>query len=134
MATFETNLITYLNAEIPSIKFYSHIPEKRSYPAACYQLVANPHDHNLDGAAGVARARIQFSFFSYDQADTEEQAELLRVSLDGYHGAMGDGEVLSALLQNELCLYEQPANGTDEGIYHRVVDYMIKHRVTIPSF
>jgi hypothetical protein len=113
-------------------------PQTAPLPALTYATVSNIRGHNLTSADGVSVARVQFDAWASRKSDAVAIKARLEAIWDGYRGRIAVGadelEVLWAKQINDVDLSERPADGSDQMLYRLVIEYHIKHRVTIPTF
>jgi hypothetical protein len=122
-----TNLVTTTGV------YVGRIPRAARYPVIGISRVSGGHEHVLSGAAGYATPRIQLDVWSTSMVTTLAVAEAVRQVMQGFKGTMGSTTVSSVVLENEIDLTEEPDDGSDLGIEHRVLDYFIRYTESIPS-
>lgn len=101
--------------------------------ALTYTIIDTIHDHLINGLAGIARSRIEFSSFASTRAGANLIAEAVRKSgLQGYTGAMGGVLIESVMLESGIqTLDERPTDGSQEHRYLTVFDYRIAYQETV---
>jgi hypothetical protein len=104
-------------------------------PALYYLVITNPRGHHLRGGDGTAEARMQFDCCSEDLAESLDIKLALERLLDGISQQDISGlRILWAAQIDEHDLHETPdAAGSGETLYRTVVEYRIKHRVSIST-
>jgi hypothetical protein len=133
LSTLEESLKDFLTATIDLNPHYR--PQTiTTFPSLTYQRISTPRVHNLDGAAGLAKGRVQLDVWSHSLSEATQMASAIRGVLHGYSGPMGGIIVTVASLEREFVLYESPTDATDLGIHHILLDYRINYRETIPAF
>lgn len=135
MATIVKGLQTFLEAQstitsVVGTRIYpQHLPRNSSYPCLTHQLVSRTYGHHLSGVTGLSTARVQVDCWGEKLSDVETLAEAVRVALDGYFGTIGDVTVAFVQLDNEQDLSEAPQDESEQWLYRRTQDYLIKHGV-----
>lgn len=130
----EGSLLEFLTGVVDVAVYPDHIPQTATLPCISYWLVSRVHVHNLDGAAGVAQARIQIDVWSHSKTEADRYAKDLRIALDGYRGTMTDVDVMGVVYEDRNVFYEAPEDGSDFGTFHIALDFIFHYRVTIPVF
>ncbi|MEZ5945216.1 MAG: DUF3168 domain-containing protein [Planctomycetaceae bacterium] len=108
------------------------LPQNPVYPALTYRLISAPHDHTLTAAAGVVRVRFQFDAFSERLSETSEIIEAIRLSLQRATGDFGDSEIMASRQDNEQFFGMEPMDASQQYLYRKTADYIIRLRATIP--
>lgn len=100
--------------------------------AITYAVVSTMHDHLINGLAGIARSRIEFTCYAATRAGANAIAEAIRTcGLVGYTGAIGTTQILSVRLEDgNQSLDELPTDGGQEHRYLTVFDYMVAYTET----
>lgn len=93
------------------------------YPAITYWHVTEPHEHALEGPAGLATPRVQIEAWSNGVDEAWELSEAIRHSLDGFRGPIGDVTIVGALLETRRGATYQPASKA----YCVESEYLIAH-------
>lgn len=109
-------------------------PQKQGLPCLEYQVISNPRGHWLSSASGAAVARFQFDCWSNDLAECVAIKTALENALDGRNVVSLGVVILWSKQVDEHDLHEWPTDGSDRSLYRISVDYLIKHRVPIPTF
>lgn len=110
--------------------FPSRRPQKRQLPCLTYRIVSKPRDPDLDGPAGIARARVQVSAWSHRYGDAKQLVQAVRAGLPiGFRGLLGPGVVVTGTTHTgESDLAEAPTDGTDDWTYQITFDLKINYR------
>ena len=101
-------------------------------PLILYEMTDYQHDHDLDGAAGVALATIQFSAMSNDHAESIAVANALKAELQGYSDMLHSRDAFNVWLENQSQSSEQPDPGSDVTIYEQTLIFNVLHTETSP--
>jgi len=112
--------------------YHHHLPQSAEFPVLTFQLISSRHEHDLLGAAGIVTARYQVDCWSYSLSEAATMAEAVRQALQGFSGDMEDTEILFIVLDDQNNLDEAPKDGSDNWLYRREQDYLIKYRESIP--
>lgn len=133
-----SNLYSYLSgrtgitALVSSRIYPHHLPQSVStFPVLTFQQISNNHLHHLDSAAGVTVARVQVDCWGNTLSSVESLGEAVRAALQGYMGVMGTTVIHFVQLDSEQDLHELGLEGSDEWIYRRSQDYLIKYVVQV---
>jgi hypothetical protein len=94
-----------------------------------YSVISTQHDHLINGLAGVARSRIEFTTYAATRAGANAIAEAIRTcGLVGHTGAMGTMQILSVMIDGgNQTLDELPTDGGQEHRYLTIFDYQIAY-------
>jgi hypothetical protein len=97
--------------------------------ALVYSVISTQHDHLINGLAGVARSRIEFTTYAATRAGANAIAEAIRTcGLVGHTGAMGTMQILSVMIDGgNQTLDELPTDGGQEHRYLTIFDYQIAY-------
>ena len=100
--------------------------------ALVYTIIDTMHDHLLNGLAGVARSRIEFTAYAATRAGANAISEAIRTcGLVGHFGAMGTMQILSVQIDSgNQTLDELPTDGGQEHRYLTIFDYLIAYTET----
>jgi hypothetical protein len=110
------------------------IPQKNTtWPVLTYRTVSTQQEHDLSGACGMARPRIQLDCWHETSVGAEALAEAVRNALDGYTGAMGSATVSVALLEDTQDFYRPNEDGSDNGVHQISLDFQIIHLESVPT-
>lgn len=114
--------------------FFGALPQTKRFPALTYFVPSRTGGHNLGGADGTSRARVQISAWSFSELEAEQLAMAIRDRFDGFVGLIGQVEITACLFAGEVDLPEPPGkDGSDDWTYQIAVDYSISHRVPLPT-
>lgn len=138
----ESSLHSYLSSKtsitnlVGSNIWRGRLPQSYSWssPAITFRRISEPHDHNLDGASGIAQARVQIDCWARSAATADNVAEQVRLVLQGYSGTLGTITATSVVLDNVVSIPEQPKDASDEWRYHIALDFLIFYRESVPQF
>jgi hypothetical protein len=126
---------TAITALVGSQIFANHLPPRwNKQPAISFHRASTEHEHDIAGAVGCARVRMQIDCWSILYEEALEISEAVRTSLQGYRGMIGSVEATSCTLLNTAVLPEPPAKADDAWIYHVALDFLMIHRESRPSF
>lgn len=97
------------------------LPQTPVYPALTYRRVSGLGVHNLSGAAGRGRSRIQVDCWAETYLGAQALAAAARASLDGFNGTL---VTLRAVIfrENELDDFEDAPE-----LYRVIQDWRISH-------
>jgi len=113
--------------------YHHHLPQEAVFPVLTFQMISSRHDHDIQGAAGACTARYQVDCWSRSLAECVELAEAVRQALQGYKGTMEDDHIFFITLDDQNNLDEAPKDGSDQWLYRREQDYLIKYRESVPE-
>lgn len=132
---FEQALVAYWTLMLPGVKLYPlRRPQSSPLPAATFSINSKVHGYNQRGADGTVIATIQFDIYSKTYGEAVDTAEQLRQILQGFMGSLAGVDTLFSELTDESHEYEQPADGSDNGVYHVTSNYSIEYRESIHVF
>lgn len=124
----ENSLLSYLSAQ-PALTALigtrltpGFVKEGDPLPAVAYFRVSTPREESLDGPAGLAWPRFQFSIYGNDYPKVMAVAEVIRLALAGYHGTMGDMTIREITTEGERDSYDPESLS-----FHRSIDFIIAH-------
>ncbi|WP_339684233.1 tail completion protein gp17 [Gimesia maris] len=122
--------------DITGTRIYPHhLPQSvTSYPVLTITLVSNSHGHHLTSASGETTARVQLDSWSESLSDAVSLAEAVRGELQGFSGTMDTVTIHFIQLDNEQNLSEPPIDASDDWMYRKSQDFLVKYSETIPSF
>jgi len=110
-----------------------HLPQSVTvFPVLTFQQISNSHSHHLDSATGVAVARVQVDSWGISLASVESLGEAVRASLQGFTGNMEGSVIHFIQLESEQDLHELGLGGSDDWIFRRSQDYLIKYAESVP--
>lgn len=105
-----------------------------TFPCVTFRRATGGHYQNLDGSQGYAQPLFEFDVWGPDSVSVERVAEQLRLSLQGFRGAIGSTRVSEITLDDEQDFYHPDETGGDAGIYRVQFKYTIGHAEAIPAF
>ncbi|WP_254513875.1 hypothetical protein [Anatilimnocola floriformis] len=105
---------------------------KAKSPLILYEMTDYQHEHDLDGAAGVALATIQFDVMSNSHSEAIAVANALKAELQGYSDMLHSRDAFNVWLENQSEASEQPDPGSDVTIYVQTLIFNVLHRETSP--
>jgi len=76
-------------------------PAKDNLPAITYQQISGPRDHVMSGPTGLVDARFQINCWSKTYKESEELANAVRTTLDGYADTVLGTEIQVVMLLDE---------------------------------
>ena len=124
-----------VSALVPGSRFWPDKPPqgyKMSQGAAViYSKLSTIHDHMLNGLAGIARCRIEYTAYSSTRAGANAVAEAVRNSgIVGFTGTTYGVTIESVMLENgEETEDEFPINdGSQEHRYLTTFDFLIAYQ------
>ena len=139
-ATLEAGLFSHLSidsdisATVGTRVYLAIIPQDASLPAITYQRISGSHVRSLEGSSGASEARYQITAWASTGLAAKQLADYVRLSLDGFSGAMGDVTVKRVYLEDDRDQFE-PAAGNDEERRNGVLmDFSIWYHEAKPSF
>ena len=101
----------------------ARLPQGVTLPAVTYQWIARVASVTYEGAADLARGRIQIDCWATSYAAMVSLAKAIRAALSGYRGAMGATPITNARVVNEVDLPDpEPA------LWRRMVEVVLWHR------
>ena len=108
------------------------------FPAIAYQRISGSHEHDLQGAAGLANPTIQCNCWSTSYAEAKFLSEFVRAALQGFRGVVdGDGfadDIHGITLTDSRDLYVPPTKAEDVGVYGVSLDFSCWVVESIPTF
>ena len=119
-----------------STRVYPDIaPESAVYPFITVTITNETHDHHMQGGSGLANPTIQLDVWAETLPTRVAAAEAVRLSLDGFRGAMGTDSlsIRSCFLVNKSNFQEQDAEGRGNPVYRSSMDFSIWHVETVPT-
>lgn len=101
--------------------------------ALIYSVISTIHDHMINGLAGIARSRIEFTAFASTRAGANLIAEAVRASgIIGYTGAMDGVLIESVRLEDGIqTMEERPTDGSQEHRYLTIFDLLFAYQESI---
>jgi hypothetical protein len=111
-----------VGALVGSRMYPRKLPQGPVLPALVFQRVDTRRLHDLEGADGLPRCRLQVTCWATLPAGAAAVAEPVRVRLDGFRGAMGPVMVGSC-----LCVGERDLTDAEAQRYAVVLDFLIQY-------
>lgn len=144
MSRIRQTLRTYLldqsalTALVGTRIYQSRVPKGdtplQNFPAIVYRRMTGGHEHDLDGSAGVARARFQVTVVGTDAIAVDDICEQLRQAMQGFRGQFDTTRVTCVTLNDEVDDYIESTIGDDVGFYLTMLVYTVSHIETKPTF
>jgi hypothetical protein len=103
----------------------TNLPQAPTFPALSYAQIDATRVRELEGPAGKVRRRVSISSWARNSIGVWVLADTVRVALDGFAGMMGDTEIGSVILENEIPFFEEQAGTV--GIHRVMQDYQLAH-------
>jgi len=118
----ELETVTALTNLIEDKLYYVKAPQDVEEPYVIFFKVSAPREHSLDGAAGLATARFQFSIFTETYYEAKQIAQQIHLTLQGMNKIIGGagGVYVNILYDNEQDL-------TEDEIFHIVQEFIVIH-------
>lgn len=134
-----TAFVSYITSADSTIRlFLSRVPKSNpplaNFPCVVMRRSSGEHRHDLDGSAGIAFPLFEFHVMGIDPEIVETICEELRLSLQGYRGAMGASTVQKSTLEEEVDDAIETKIGDDVFIYRTTCMYSIGHLEDKPTF
>lgn len=105
----------------------SRMPTGPVFPLVVYHRISTSgRELSHSGPDGLAVPRIQLDVWAQDPDTADAVAEELRIALHGHRGAMGDLEVGSVQIANDL-----DADEAETGLFRRILDALITHEEAV---
>lgn len=141
MADLSTALVAHLEssagvAALVGTRIWSDQPPQEysvtSGAALIYYVIDTQHENMINGLAGLARCRVEFTSYGATRATAEAVAEAVRTSgLVGFvgdlHGVWIESVTIDSGIQQ---LTESPTDGSQEHRYLTVFDYLFCYQET----
>lgn len=112
--------------------FPSVLPQNVTMPAITYQVISGEGQHHLGASSGLVRYLIQVDSYGDTQLQANTTAEILRLHLDGYRGAMGSESCHRCELSQRRYLEDQPRDASDSYRYRVSQDYTLWVSESLP--
>ena len=131
--TLETGLYSYLKGQaavnaVTGNRIYPiRLPQNVTFPAIAYTRISGQRVHVMGAISGVASPRIQIICWAETYGAAKDLAEIVRLVLDNYSGAMGGTTVIASLIDDDADM-EDAAPNTGRKLYGVRTDYEIWHR------
>lgn len=133
------DVVTYLNSQTD----ITNVVGDRIYPVHISQVVGA--ENHLSAISIVrwtypitdltshpskrAKTRMQIDVWSPSLLEAQTVSGSLSSLLDGFHGTIGDTYVGECFLENQEELWEQNDDGSDNGTFHIVNDFLFFHQL-----
>lgn len=125
-----TPAVTALLGSGSSFRFYPMVipqaaTDAAKYPAAVWERISGPREHDLEGPAGLAHPRFQITCWAKTMAQAVAVSNAISVALDGFSGTLGGvgGVETSPILVED----ERDAYDDDERVFARQLDIVCWH-------
>jgi|GEM_PF-5620062 len=102
------------------------------YPFATYEMIGYQHEHDLDGAAGVANATIEINIIGDNHSEVIAAANAVKEELNGYGGMLNSRKALSVWLEDQSEDAEAIRPGSDALIYQQQLIFQVLHLESPP--
>lgn len=133
--TIKTGLMAWLGTvedvvDVVSTRIYpNHAARGASRPSIVVHVASDQAAADLDGNTRQRVARIILEVQSRKSVEVEQIARTLDAALQTHRGTLGGCDVRTILQETEPDDYQTPDNGTDRGIYTRLLDYRFDYRL-----
>lgn len=101
------------------------LPQAPTFPALSYSQVDATRVRAVAGPAGKVRRRVSINSWARSSIGVWILADAVRTALDGFAGMMGDTEIGSVILEQEIPFFEEQAGTV--GIHRVMQDYQLAH-------
>lgn len=98
------------------------LPQSPTLPALVFQRIDTRRQHDLDGADGLPRMRLQVTAWATLPLEAATVAQAVRTRLDGVKGVMGATTIGAC-----LCVGERDIADPDPGRYGVALDFLIQY-------
>ncbi len=106
--------------------------EKDLPPSLTFSVSKKAREQSLDGPIGVCRCRLSLVARSLDYDVCKAIKEALRNMLDGFVGDLSGVAIVEASMADESDVYEQPADGSDQGTFEVPCEFFVRFREPLP--
>lgn len=110
--------------------------EQTRLPRAVYTRLISDHQHHMGGASGLVFVRVQIDIFADTFSEMEQIGEAVRNRLDGFRGNITVGAdtvwLQQVHLEDARDQAVDPTDGSDRGIFRRLLDFRISAAESIP--
>jgi hypothetical protein len=113
-----TGLTDLINDKLYYVKALQDVEE----PYVVFFKVSATREHTLDGAAGLATARFQFSIFSTTYQEAKQIAGYIQLALQGMNKVIGGAGGIYANI-----LYDNEQDLTEDEVYHIAQEFIVMH-------
>jgi len=120
-----------ITAVVSDRVFRTRASTQAALPYLIISRLGAVHHGHLGGSAGLAQPRCQIDCYDDDVLDVDDLAELVRVELHKYRGALGSGSntltVQDISVSGPRDSYIPPGSGQPEGTYRSILECRIAH-------
>lgn len=99
------------------------LPQTPTLPALVFQRIDTRRLHDLDGADGLPRARLQITCWAALPDDAATVAQAVRARLDGVTGTIG-----ASTIGASLCTAERDVTDAEAGRVGVALDFLIHYQ------
>jgi len=102
------------------------IPQNIQFPATHFSCISADRTYSMDGKTGIVAARFQFeSYLDKTPEEVKNLSEVIRRSLEVFHGQVGDIVIHGIFLESDTSL-----NNFDEQteLFRYTQDFIIYHQ------
>ncbi len=125
--TLRTALHEYLRDTVDVSVHDGRLPIRPMMPALVLRFISANADQTHSGPVSLLERRVQIDAFSDNDKEVDAIATRMLHALDGYHGPMGDVDIGSAFLANDLETEPTEIKG-GQIRYRRIVDFMVAYQ------
>lgn len=100
-----------------------HLPQAPTLPAVTYQKVSAERMHAMSTDPGVVLSRYQFRTWATSMAAAHTALVAVQAAVSRYRGTADSTEILDALFDNELDVFDDDAK-----LYTALADAMVAYR------
>lgn len=107
---------------------------KRDGAGITYDKISTTHDHMINGLAGIARCRIEYTTYATTRSGANAVAEAVRMSgIVGFMGLTNGVYINSVMLERGEETEDQfPTDGNQEHRYLTVFDLLVCYQEEVP--
>ncbi len=127
------NSLTALVALVGTRIYFADPSQLSLYPCVVVQVTNRSYEHNLAGSDGVSLATVHIEAISQFESVSVACVETWRNYFDGFRGTQSGVPIGRCFLNDEFDAETPPLAGSDLWIYHVVTEYVIWHRVPLPT-
>jgi len=134
---FSEDLVTFLKAQSSITDLVgsgaaarirpAKLKQREAVPAIRYVIPSAESAEGLSGPVGVCSPNLQIDCYGRTKKLANELGEAVRLSLQGFRGMMGSTFVNSITLPNQMELYEEPIDSSDEGVHRKMLQFLVFH-------
>ena len=111
------------------------MPEGSDKPYIVLNVISETRVSHLASAAGLVMARVQIDCWESTEARADTLKDKVRLALDGMtRKDLGSTRVARVSLENVTNNAVTPSGGEPVGTYSRIMDVVIVHHETVPTF